>query len=426
MNRKLINLVVRVTNLNISKILALFVSKFGLIIVGLIFLPNYNKISTAEVFGVITAILTMQSLSLLLDLGIAQNAGRLISKGGEDFEKDLNIIIWNMRRSLKLIYILVGIFFFIYSISTEIMNLEEAAICSLTFYFIAKQNAIISCILGIKKYYAAALFQLTGNIGRHILSFALMTYIYPGIIEFVIGQLAFSLVQEVSFNLYFNRKFPRINFSENQKIKLTSTWISISAIFGAIAIQSDKLIIGKFSGVEALGPYYLAGTIGYIPLFILAMPIVQYYQPIIYDLISRNEKILAIKKIKEFIVILSLAAVIPGLLAIYFSSDIINFWLGDGGNNQIVSSYTRILLFGTSIGIYGYVPHIILSALTDFKYMAILSTLSSLILILFIFIFSIENNLIYVCYASSLYHIIVAIFLWIRVNIKFKSIIFQK
>lgn len=404
---------------DIKNIFSIFVARVSPLLIGLVFIPFYKKYSDANDFDIISLIFTIQSLSLLLDLGISQNMMRLSAISNN---KNIFSIFRRIKNISNLIirnYLILGILFFFYlHFFTKRLDVWQSIGIVFSLFFLAKNNIILSALIGSQNYKINALIQITSNLLRQAILLFFFIFIDNSISWHIWINLLYLALYNYFFYLVFYGKGKSDaadlgNDEESDSVK--SYGLSIAAICGALAMQVDKLLVGAMGQPGWVGDYYLAQTIACIPLLFVAIPIAQYFQPkLFFALSTGNEKeIKAI--IGKFSIALFSLTTIPSVIALIFLEKLLNIWIGPGHDD--IKKYASILLIGTIPGCFGYVFHTIIMSMKYFRFLAFASFVLTTFVLLMTFIYS-RNNLVVVSASYALYHTVSVFVLIFWVYIK--------
>lgn len=397
---------------------AIFSAKLGSIVVSVIFLPIFNKLFGAEDFGIITLIISLQTLLITLDLGMSILVGRDSAyEKSERFYRTLKSAEKLICFSYLILTILTVIFTFIaYNIELAINNL----IACVLFFSLTLQNIYYSSLNGQQKYITNAMCQLVASFSRAIITLAIVYYIETSVIAFLLTQCFVSIFNLVFIRLLIGKIYRGFDdklsagFSELKDIARRGRSLMLYGIAGAAIMQLDKSLISIINGPEELGPYFLAFSFCMLPISALATPIVQFFQPKLFHYYSEGDKLEFGRNCKYFALALVCLVIIPSLGVYVYSDEIINFWLGNVENKIVVSDYVQLMMPGVIFASFGYIPVSLLLMIQDYRFQAILAWLSCFVVLVFVFIFSYFGNVQYICILYSLYFAITTVVCWIR------------
>lgn len=405
-------------NKNLSTFTAILIARISPLIIGLVLLPIYKRYGTSFDFDAISTIFIIQSLSILLDAGIAQNAIRLSAVKGCAPEFNAMALVESINREILKISAIIGIFTFVYLILfSHSMNFSKSLAISASIYFIIKNNILQSSLIGAQKYIESAKIQVGTNLIRNIV----LVFIFAKHNQSIELNVWINLLYLTIANLFIF-KVKSITGKKNlQNIsikELKSHNISIASICGALAMQGDKLLVGALCKPGELGNYYLAQTIACIPLLFVSLPITQFFQPKLFRALSQNDISVQRSAVNNFALALFFLSIIPSLILVLNLDTFLNFWIGHGKHEQIIILST-VIATGTIPACFGYIFHSMLCNRTDFKYLANSSICLTTLVLLSTYFFT-SYSLVFVCLGYALYHFISIVILIIRLRQKFK------
>ncbi len=405
----------------------LFFSKTGNVLVGIFFLPLYNRLLGAEQFGLVAIILSFQAFLMMLDFGMSTIVNRDIAASEVTTREALSTIDAAETLLSILYFCLLLLVLIVFIISPrEVIDLIDALGVVCLFLSLVLINVSQSALLGCQSYYLASVIQITGVLFRASITLLFLFFLNSDIKVFIFSQLSVSIVHLI-FVRYFCRAkimqrqfslsdfFPRVNLADVVKLAKRGKPLLFFGIAGASVTQLDKPIISHFMSPSDVVPYFLAGSLCMAPISVLAGPVSQYFQPIVINRFSLLDQDKVIKTVRMFTLFLISATFIPTLFLFIFREEIINLWLGRGNSSiAMVISYTSVLLPGVAIGALGYIPNTLLITAQDFKFQAKLSSILTIITLLCVLFFSINNNIMYVCFSYASYYLLSTTIAWIR------------
>ena len=413
----------------------LYTGKTSGVLVAFFFLPLYSKLLGAEQFGTVAIILSLQSLLIMIDLGMSTLVSRDIASG-ESVSVGLVKLILTAEISLSGFYLLLLIGSVVMKLMGGLSGLDfitTLAIVTL-FWLLVLQNMYYSAMLARLNYIDGTIIQVVGVLIRAIVSWYILANYSATLSTFILTQLAISaahclLSRHYLLNLMRSRLSARtvnakISFNDCFLLLGRGRAILISGIAGAAAMQLDKPIISFFKSTADITPYFFAITFSSMPVSLLATPIVQYFQPKIIADIANRDFISYRKNITNLTIAFVVLTIIPIILLFTLNSLIVNLWLGASAQSNLVSSYSQILLIGYGIATIGYIPYVVIIAKQDYRFQAMLSASAAFLVLLATAISASASSIVYVCYSYVGYFSIVTIGFFIRiVTIKSSSVV---
>jgi O-antigen/teichoic acid export membrane protein len=198
------------------------------------------------------------------------------------------------------------------------------------------------------------------------------------------------------------------------ELRPISVAVIVQGIAGACALQLDKPIISALASPRETGPYFLAAVLAMTPITFLAAPVSQFFQPKVVAAVVAGRDQEASRLFARATLALIGVAVLPGLLLALLATPITAAWLASNASQPVVAGLLPILVWGTAIGSLGLIPSMTLIAIRDYRYIATVSTLLTLLVLTATALLARQNNMTGICVAYAIYHISSALALWCR------------
>lgn len=397
---------------------AIFSAKLGSIVVSVVFLPIFNKLFGAEGFGIITLIISLQTLLITLDLGMSILVGR--DSAYEKSEKFYSTLK-SAEKLICFLYLIVTILTVIFTLIAYDIELAANNLMSCVLFFsLTLQNIYYSSLNGQQRYITNAISQLVASFSRAIITLAIVYYIETSVTAFLLTQCFVSILNLVFIRLLVSKIYLGFDeklsasFGELKDIARRGRELMLYGIAGAAIMQLDKSLISIINGPEELGPYFLAFSFCMLPISALATPIVQFFQPKLLNSFSSTDELSMVKTCKHFSLALAFFVVLPSLVVYMFSYQIVSVWLGETDNVSLVSEYIKMMMPGIIVGGVGYIPVVFLLLLQDYRFQAKVSWITCFVVLSLVVFFSYINRIDYICYLYSVYFIITTIICWAR------------
>lgn len=338
----------------VSGVFYIALAKYSGILVQLIITAILARLLNPSDFGIVAiATVIIAFFNILSDIGI----GPAIIQNKELTQSDLNSIF-----SFTLYFGLISsilFFLFSWSISSYYHNTELRYVCqllSLPIFFycfnIVPQNlqykykrfkftAIVTLIAQI----IAGTFSVTG------------AYYGMGLYALVMSQIISSVV--IAALYYYREKLHfniRINHSSLKKIMAFSIYQFLFNLINYFSRNLDKLLIGRFIGLSALGFYDKSYRLMILPLQNITFVITPVMQPIFSSL--QNNLYELAEKYKKILQILSYISFPLSVLLFFTAKELILLFFGNQWGEailpfQILSlSVSMQILTSTSGSIY--------------------------------------------------------------------------
>lgn len=229
-----------------------------------------TRILFPEAFGIMAlATIVLVGLSMLSDLGI-QHSLIQNKEGSNDY----------FRNTAWVAQIYKGFFLWLFAcfISYPIALIYETPvlfplICVLGSTLAIKGFNSTSLALHNKELKIFKLSML--NLGTQSISIVLtvvFAYYLNSIWALVLGNIISSIIGVSAGHIFLNDKYKhrfRVDMGSLRQIISFGKWIMISSMFGFLANQADKMIIGKMLSLTDLGIFTIAITLAQVPRAIL-------------------------------------------------------------------------------------------------------------------------------------------------------------
>ncbi|MFZ6690054.1 lipopolysaccharide biosynthesis protein [Undibacterium sp. SXout11W] len=413
--------------IDLQSIASLYLGKMSGVLVAFLFLPWYSRLLGPSQFGLVAIVISLQSLLMMLDLGMSTVVGREVAAGQLRVKEIIRLVLVAERALIGFYLILLfGLCVWIAAGGLENIKFFTAIECVVLFCLLVIQNVYYSAMLAKSEYKSATRIQATWVMIRAACSLLVLKYISPTFDSFIFVQLVVSTLHcIVSRNVTCRLLSGCVKTSEIDKITIFDCWalvkkgrsLLISGIAGAFAMQLDKPIISFFMAARDVSPYFLAVTLSSAPIGILATPIVQFFQPkIINDIAQKNTSSYK-KNLKNFAFALGLFGLAPAFVLYFFNAQIVHVWLSASDLSPIVTTYSKILVIGYIISAIGYIPFVLLIAYGEYRFQANVSIFSTALVLLLTIFYARQKNIEMVCYAYVLYFSLVTVTFFFRVKI---------
>lgn len=397
-------------------IVVLYGGRIGVAALGLVILPWLSKAMPTDQFGLASTVIALQSLAIVLDLGLSVTIAREFAiLSGMNEHRDL---LHHSERALLLIYSGVTAIAVLLAASGILpIPVSTVLLICLSLLLIVWQNLIIIAFVSRQWFKSSTLVQFTSLLLRHGCSLAFVIA-FGGMLEmFVLGQLCGSAVILVMSRFVFVRRHPRTEGAPSAAMRqpgTTSIAVMVYGIAGACAMQLDKVLLTALSSPAGTGPYFLASTLSLVPITFLASPVSQFVQPKLIAAVATERYQDARRWVVRLILAIFVCAVLPGITLGIASPWLIPFWLRGSAHQAVVSQYVTLLMPGASLGALGLIPSIILITRRDYQAMATISCTLAVLVLGTTALLAQYNAITGICIAYSLYHIFAAIALWWR------------
>ena len=409
---------------SVLRVLALFLSKSGAVIVGIIFLPLYHQLLGTELFGIVAVILSLQAFAVMVDFGmsvlVARDAAQLDSAA---FAK--STILRNAEFSVIAAYTPVLLLVVLTCIATG-LSVSQSAVaigCVGLLLLTVLQNLGQTTLLARRNYFSASLVQVGGVTLRAAVTAAALKYCNSDLVTFITSQLLVTILHFAitrsccsghGMSEFIAEKYFLPTRSDIVNLLKRGGPLIISGLAGAAILQLDKPLLFAFVSPADMSPYFLAMTASALPASLLAAPVVQYFQPQVIRVLDESSSADPGKIISQFTFWLLLVVAIPSFILWQWAEPIMLLWLRVPEQAHLVAMYVKILMPAFALGSLCFVPFVLLMAVQDFKYQAVTSALLTIGALCLIAASATAKRIDLVCYAYLVYFTTASLSVWWR------------
>lgn len=408
---------------SLLKLAMLYAGRVSGVLVAVIFLPMYSRLLGSDQFGVVAVILSLQSLLIMMDLGMSSLISRDFAVAKTD-RKELLSLIRTAEKALISFYFFLLITISIIEITWNFRNSGGFSVIFFSlimFCVLVLQNLYYSALIASRHYSIASLIQVIGVGARAgVTAFVLFKY-SSTLLAFVITQSLLACIHLFVTRYYFDLqiqvqvlKRPEIFFSDAIALVRKGKSLALFSLAGAAVTQLDKPIVSAFMSTSDVTPYFLATTLCMGSISVLASPISQFFQPKLLNAITENNEVKSEKVINHFVCVLFFVIFLPTIVLWTFREPIINLWVGIGQINVMIAHYVAILLPGVAIGLLGFIPYSLLITVKDFKFQARLSVVLTIVTLIFAAICANLKSVNGICFVYAAYNAGSTLFSWMR------------
>jgi len=339
------------------------------------FLPIYIEYLGIEAYGLIGLFVVLQSLLLLLDMGITPTLNREMARfnAGDHSPQSIRVLLRSLEIICLLIAILIISTIWLTSsyIATSWLNLD-----SLSPDIVTQAILIMALIIAFRfgeSIYRGALYGLEKQVSYNIMFTVLTTMRYAGaililstiansVLAFFIWQLIISVLSVIVFSYSVHRALPKtslsVSFSREsiKGIKQFATGMMVITILTAFLLHSDKLLLSNLLPLNEFGYYSLAATASGV-LFMMISPVAQAVFPRMVKLSGDDDsKELAgvYHKSTQLIVALTAPA---AMIVLFFADGVMFLWSGNDVLSKNTAPILSILIAGCFLLGLAHMPY---------------------------------------------------------------------
>jgi len=402
----------------------LYAGKVSAVLVGFVFLPFYRHLLGPEQFGIVAVILSLQSLLIMLDLGMSTLVGRDIAVADASAQ-ELTSLVRTAELSLTGLYSLLLPFAIGLKAVGAFPGLEWTTIIGTIalFWVLVLQNMYYGAMLARRQYAVASTIQVLGVAARACATAYVLATVSSTMSAFIVTQLVFATAQALVTRHYCFKYWTAGSTGTSLLAipKLRDAWelikkgrsLVLFSAAGAAVTQLDKPLVSGLISANSLSPYFLATTVCMVPLSLLGGPVSQYFQPrVLNQTIAGTD--FPKSTIQKFVLCTILITSLPCLVFWLARDPLISLWVGHGHDNGIISHYVKILLPGFVVGAFGYVPYTLLLYAKDFRFQAVASIAMSIATLTLTALAAYWQSVDSVCYIYAAYHTMSTLISWTR------------
>lgn len=403
-------------------ILLLFGGKTAGILVGLIFLPMYQRLLGAEEFGLVAVVLSLQALLTMMDLGMSTMVSRDAATSGNALAT--HWLLMAAEGSLSGFYLVLagtaalamaaGLFN-----SIGIVSVMTALIL---LWVLVLQNLYFSVLLAKRSYAIASMTQIIGVLMRALATAYVLYFVAATLEAFLLTQALFGIAHAVLTKHFCNTALHAASLNRTKRPSMRdcialarqgTSLIAFSAA-GAAVTQLDKPLVSALVSAADLAPYFLATTVCMVPISVLAGPVSQFYHPRVLAAIADAGQSQGHGAIRQYISVILLATCLPALILWLGRDTFMALWLGPGPMTHAVASYVAILLPGFAIGALGFFPYSLLIAAKDDRFQALASIALTIVTLGAAAWGAWNGSVRLVCWIYAVYHAASTVVSWTR------------
>ncbi|MBC3868954.1 lipopolysaccharide biosynthesis protein [Undibacterium oligocarboniphilum] len=400
----------------------LYVGKASGILVAVFFLPMYSRLLGAQQFGTVAVILSLQSLLVMMDLGMSSLISRDFAVA-DTKSRELTSLICTAEKSLIIFYVILFLFATGLKLIGGLEDVGGTVVFGsiILFCFMVLQNLYYSALIASRCYSIASWLQVGGVAARAGATAFVLLEISSTLTAFVLIQCLFGVLHFFVTRFYFFKlfKFTGLNFkniaiSDIVSLLKRGKSLALFSVAGAAVTQLDKPIVSGFMSASDVAPYFLATTLCMGTISVLASPVSQFFQPKLLSAIAEQNKFRTQVVVEQFVFSLLIVTIVPSAILWLFREPTINLWMGSSQKNAVIAQYVAILLPGIAFGLLGFIPYSLLISVKDFKFQARLSIGLTVVTLIFAGLFASMKSISGVCFVYAAYNVGSTLLSWLR------------
>lgn len=406
---------------SIRQSLSLYIGKLGGVAATLVFVPLFRRLFSAEDFGWISIVLSLQTIIYALDFGLAPHLSRRASRLSQDpssmrrFGKQMGLAALTIRLS----YLILSLFFICCFLIFDFKwNFLFGGLLLLCLGFQTEMNLLAQVLLGMKQYDWSSYLQLFSALFRGFLSFVFVKACGANVTYFLAGQIIAAyfaqwLAQKVLISRGVSIRFEWAlqTFVIGLNKKRTRQWYSLLAkswplflavAVGALTTQADRLVIATFISPATAGDYFVALTFALTPVLIVAQPVFQFFQP---QINSTLNTVNFNRPFRCFCVVLHFVIYSAATCLFLMTKELFQFWLHIQDVDKLVW-LARILMSGASLAAYAFMSYSLLLANGQYKDLKLISITASTVYFLLLYLSGSAGSVVFVAVSFVVFNLL--------------------
>lgn len=345
-------------------------------VVNILFVPWYLKYLGVEAYGVIGFFTSIQSVLLLLDLGLSQTFNREVAALSTKDDhcqalRDLTVtfagIYWIIAFFAGFLFVLLAPFFAKHWLNASALSVSSIRNASIVMGFVIVlrwPGTIYSGgLLALQQQISVNLVNSTFAILRGVGSLVILKYISSSLEAFFLWQFLTTLGNTLVFRIIIYRRLAILPNTAHFRFELLKERFRfVAGVSGinmiALALtQVDKLVISKMVSLEEFGYYSLAATLGGVTSIVVS-PVITVFVPRITSFIGILSKENQVSHYFHSACQMLALLIIPLVqtVAIY-SSDVLLLWTNDKVIAKNVGLILQIFILGSMLNSLMNLPY---------------------------------------------------------------------
>jgi O-antigen/teichoic acid export membrane protein len=343
-------------------------------LLGFLFVPFYLRRLGPEAYGLVGVFTTIQTLTVLLDLGLTATINREMARLSASDSAPSEVR--QVARSIEVVYWIVGLLVGVILAAAapllamhwvKTQSLGEASVTR-SLYLIAAAVAVqwpfslyAGGLIGRQRLEVVSWLNAVAATARIVGSVVILTLVSTAPEVFFAWQLVVNLVTTALAASLFWRELPaatdssRISMSSLKGVTRFAAGMSLIGVLSIALLQADKLVLSKVLQLSTFGYYILAWTVS-STLYRLVSPVFNAVSPRLTQLVAQNDSA-SLVALYHRSSRLSMAVVAPAaaIMAI-FPSHVLFVWSGDKVATAEGAGPLALLAIGTMLHCAAHVP----------------------------------------------------------------------
>lgn len=353
-----------------KNIIANYISQIYVALIGIVILPLYIKYMGAEAYGLMSFFTMLQTIFMLLDLGLTPTIGRETARyHAKAISEDEFSSLYRVLHVLFIVVAVIGglsllgasSFFLNHWLKIESLNprdvllsLQIMAICIALRWITGLYRGIIS---GSEQFVWLSSFNVIFATLRSVAVVVMMAFIGMTLIEFFIYQLVLAIVEliilklKVKKILNFAKYTNKLSIQPIKNILKFSLTIAFTSAVWVLLTQTDKFVLSGVLNLEDYGYFNLAVLLS-SGIMMLSGPIHTTIMPRITHLYAENKEQEVVNIYSKFTQLITILVGSVTLVVVLMAKEILLVWT----NNPAISenAYQILQLYALGNGILAW------------------------------------------------------------------------
>lgn len=344
-------------------------------LLGLAVVPVYLHLLGIESYGLIGFLTALQAWLFVFDLGLSQTLNREMARFGAGLHSAQSIR--DLLRTMELLYGAVALLLALAVaaasgwivaewLQLRTLSLGEAGTAAaLMGAAIALQwmgTLYRSAILGLQDQVWLAGFAAAAATARAVAAVAVLSWISPTVLAFVLVQCAVSLLEAAALAWRAWGRLPRAPRAARFSLDaLRGVWrfaagLALITVLATLLTQVDKLLLSRLLTLEQFGYFSLALAITG-GLASVVVPIRDAAYPRLSELVAAGSETRTADEYHRFAQLLAIVVLPAALVLSVFPREVVLLWTGDAVAARVVAPILSIWVLGTALNGLMNIPY---------------------------------------------------------------------
>lgn len=347
-------------------ILANYAGQAWIALVTVVFAPLYIRVLGMEAFGLVGLMLSIQSLSFLLDFGLGGTLNREISRRIHAHDRagslrtlvrSCELIIWPLALAIALVIWLASSPLADDWLHPEVLTRAETAhaitLMGLAVALLWPSNFYANGLSGLERQPLLNLIQVVCATLRGAGVLAVLYWVSPTLSAFMWWYAAVGAAQSAVSAFVFWRALPagerpRFSLDELKGARRFAGGLATISVLAVAVMQLDRVVVSFLRPLEELGYFSLALSVA-AGLGRMIQPMFNALYPRYSRLVAKGEQAALVHLYHLTNQYLAIMIASVGAVLVLFSRDVIYLWTGDAALAARTAAPLAILAAGTAL-----------------------------------------------------------------------------